>query len=332
MARDHARVNVTIWGDPDFRALPAPAQHLYFTLWTAPKLSYCGVHDWRPGRLAARSSGLSVDDMEAIAQCLEARHFLVIDRDTEECLIRSWARYDGLMKQPRMAVSYAKAYADVESPIVAQVLAYELGKIHNESPGLACWSDRRVGEILEHPATSAKDLPKVSDPFGDGFALHFGQRLAQTRDGVWGLPTPAPTPSPTPYSPQTCAPADADDATGDESFEAFWDAYDNKKDRKRAEQKYRLALKKRGVTPELLITAATAYVKSQRAKGKHPEYTKKADTWLNGECWNDEAEQAPTAKRPPHVSQLHASPPPGLSPEESDQWAWGQHPLQLKGQ
>ena len=44
------------------------------------------------------------------------------------------------------------------------------------------------------------------------------------------------------------------------------------------------------------------------------------------------SQHAPTAKRPPHVSQLHASPPPGLSPEESDQWAWGQHPLQLKGQ
>lgn len=130
----------------------------------------------------------------------------------------------------------------------------------------------------------------------------------------------------------SCAPADADGAKGDESFEAFWDAYDKKKDRKRAEQKYRLALKKRGVTPDLLLTAATAYVKSQRAKGKHPEYTKNADAWLNGECWNDEPEQAPIAKRPPHVSQLHASPPPGLSPEESDQWAWGQHPLQLKGQ
>src|SRR5690606_36164469 len=76
MARDHARVNVTIWGDPDFRALPAPAQHLYLTLWTAPRLSYCGVHDWRPGRIAARSTGLTADDIETIAQCLEARHFL----------------------------------------------------------------------------------------------------------------------------------------------------------------------------------------------------------------------------------------------------------------
>lgn len=200
MARDHARVNVTMWGDPDLRALPYPAQLLYLTLWTAPGLSYCGVHDWRPGRLAARSQGMTAQDIELAAQCLEARHFLVIDRDTEECLIRSWARFDGLMKQPRMAVSFVKAYSAVESATIKQVLVHELGKIREESPELGCWSDPRVGAVLDHPGVSAKALPPVEDPFGPEFALSLAQGLGlglgQTRDEVWVPPTPAPTPTP----------------------------------------------------------------------------------------------------------------------------------------
>jgi hypothetical protein len=47
MAREFGRVNVTIWQDPDWRALPFPAQHLYLLLWTHPLLTYCGVLDGR---------------------------------------------------------------------------------------------------------------------------------------------------------------------------------------------------------------------------------------------------------------------------------------------
>jgi hypothetical protein len=73
-----------------------------------------------------------------------------------------------------------------------------------------------------------------------------------------------------------------------DGFDAFWDAYDKKRDRKKAEQKYRLALKKPGVTPALLLAAASAYIDYQRRDGKHPEFTKDPTTWLNGECWNNE--------------------------------------------
>jgi hypothetical protein len=41
--RDHARVNLDIWGDDDWRDLTPPAQHLYFTLYTDPELSFCGA-------------------------------------------------------------------------------------------------------------------------------------------------------------------------------------------------------------------------------------------------------------------------------------------------
>lgn len=74
----------------------------------------------------------------------------------------------------------------------------------------------------------------------------------------------------------------------DPNFELFWDAYDHKLGRKKAESAWRSALKKPGITPELLIAAAEQYIAWQRSEGKHPQYTKHAATWLNGEHWNDE--------------------------------------------
>lgn len=206
MARDHARVNITIWNDPDFRKLPPAAQHLYFMLWTSPALTYAGTHDWRPGRLAKLSEGFTAAHIQAVSDCLSARYFLVIDPDTEEVLIRSWARFDGLMKQPRMAVSLASAYAAVASEIIRGVLVTEVSKIRKESPDLLCWKDRRVAEVLAHPAVSAKDLPVPEDPFGagvghdfgDGFALGLGQTQGKVWASVCTPPTPAPAPAPKP--------------------------------------------------------------------------------------------------------------------------------------
>lgn len=201
MPRDHARVNVTIWTDPDFRKLPLVAQHLYFMLWTSPALSYCGVHDWRPGRLAALADDLIPSDVELIGACLEARHFVVIDHDTEEVFIRSWARFDGLMKQPRMAVSYASAYAQVASEKLRSVLVHETHRIKNDCPNMACWNDKRVAEVLTHPSVSAKDLETPDDPFGDGFTPGLAQTSGRVSPRVCTPPTPTPAPTPTPCSP-----------------------------------------------------------------------------------------------------------------------------------
>lgn len=99
----------------------------------------------------------------------------------------------------------------------------------------------------------------------------------------------------------SCASGDAPD--GSDRFEEFWDTYAKKRDRKRAEAKWRVALKKPGVTADVLIAAASRYVTEQRRNGKHPEYTKDPHTWLNGENWRDELDAA-------HNGQPRELPPP----------------------
>lgn len=95
--------------------------------------------------------------------------------------------------------------------------------------------------------------------------------------------------------------SDAQSAASDDApdrFEEFWDTYGKKVDRKKAEQKYKLALKKRNVTADLLISSARSYVEFQRREGKHPQFTKDPATWLNNESWNNEL-----ASRQPDIPQ-----------------------------
>ena len=210
VARDHARVNVAIWGDPDFRNLPPAAQHLYLLLWTSPDLSYVGVADWRPGRLAALAAGWTREHIETAGACLAARHFIVIDPDTEEVLLRSWLRYDGLMKQPRMAISAINAYSSVYSELLRSVIVSEFHRIRKELPGASCWEDKRVVEVLSHPSVEPKSWPTPTDPFTHGLTPDvtpsLGVGLPQTQGDVCLPPTPAPAPATTP-APYSSSPA-----------------------------------------------------------------------------------------------------------------------------
>lgn len=170
MSRDFAHTNTTIWNDDDWRALPYPAQHLYQMLWTHPSLTYCGVADWRPARLAPMAGGLSVDLIERLADCLESRHFIVRDDDSEEVLLRSWVRFDGLMRKPRMSISWVKAYAATSSHTIRGVVVSEGLKLRDREPDLACWTDDRVLDVLSQNAIPVRDLPAVCDPFEGLFA------------------------------------------------------------------------------------------------------------------------------------------------------------------
>lgn len=208
--RDHATVNYGMTNDPDYRALPAPAQHLYLSLWVSAGMSYCGVRDWRPSRISGLTHGYGAADVRRAAQCLEARHFIVTDDDTEEVLLRSWVRFDGLMRQWRLAVSFVNAYTDTASSILRGVIVHEAIKLRQHEPELRCWQDERVVEMLAHPSISAKSLPPVSDPFGGDFA----PSLDQTQGGVWGsVCTPStPTPTPTPLTPAPSGVDEVDEA------------------------------------------------------------------------------------------------------------------------
>lgn len=129
MAREHARILTRIWRDPDFRARTPDAQRAYVLLLTQRDVNYAGVLPLAMARWARASDHTSAEDVELAVKELEDHQFVVVDRDTDEVLIRSFIRNDGLIDQPKvLRVALREALA-VESEVLREVLGHELARV-----------------------------------------------------------------------------------------------------------------------------------------------------------------------------------------------------------
>ncbi|TLK56290.1 hypothetical protein [Glutamicibacter sp. V16R2B1] len=178
MARDRANLRTDMISDDHYRALNRDEQWLYKLLLIHPSLSYAGVADWRPGRLASTAANTTAADVRAIGEGLQSKYFIYVDEDTEEVFIRSFVKHDGLLKQYRLPISMANDYAGISSRPIREFFIYELQKIHRKSPELKAWEFDRVKNLLERPAKNMKELS-----FGDELPLNFGHEQATENPG-----------------------------------------------------------------------------------------------------------------------------------------------------
>lgn len=210
MARDHARINLGIWGDDDWRDLTPAAQHLYLLILTHPELTFAGVADWRPGRLRALASGWDRSEFDRAAHELATGLYIIVDEDTEEVMIRSFVKHDGLMKQRNMAVAMAKAYAAIASQELRGVFIHELRRLREADPELKGWDGclEIMGNRSCDPASHPTGYPSINpsvDP-----SIH-----PSVDPSVKGEPNPSVDPSPTPApspAPKTPAPTQGEAA------------------------------------------------------------------------------------------------------------------------
>jgi hypothetical protein len=191
MARDHARIKVNIWGDEDFKELRAPQQHAYFMLTTQARLSYAGVLDYIPSRLARLAKGLTEAAVETMIEGLEKARYVVVDHDTQELLVRSYVRHDGLLESPNVSKAMAKDYGEVISPRIRAAILVELQRAHRDDPGMSGWK----GIKDKFPGLWEAITKPVADPYAN--------------------------PSPNPYG------KGSDDPPGDPSDEGYEDPYEN---------------------------------------------------------------------------------------------------------
>ncbi|MET0887685.1 MAG: hypothetical protein ABWX92_14685 [Mycetocola sp.] len=223
MARERASFNIDIWSDADFRDLTGPAQGLYFKLTSHPKLDYCGVTEFHPGRLAAFTREESVQSIMIAAAELSYKFFCVFDQDTEEVLVRSFLRHDGLLKQPRLAVSAAKAYGSVASNKIRAVIVHELQRYKRENGDLAAWEKPQMKTILKQPAMNVRETDvEMSMPtgvvlFGQPHNQLDGLGYGQRSDETLGKPTGSATTS-TSTSTATTPSSKEDAARSDGSY------------------------------------------------------------------------------------------------------------------
>lgn len=132
MARDHARIQCAIWADPDFVALPATAQRTYFVALSQPGLTYAGVVPYTPGRWSMLADGVTPAAVRRDVRTLVDRGFVVVDERSEEMLIRSFVKHDGIMRMPNVAKAMATAAGQIISPTIRTAFLDALAALHKE--------------------------------------------------------------------------------------------------------------------------------------------------------------------------------------------------------
>ena len=185
--KDHARMNLGIWGDDDWLDCTPRAQHLYFVLWNWPTLSYCGAGDWHPGRIASKAKTWTPAAVESAAAELSRDMFLLIDETTGEFLLRSWIKHDGLWKVPNMAVSMANARAELASRALRGVIVHEVSKVRAAHPELSSWARDAVVSMLEQKPVDPASL----EPFTAG-----SNPSSNPPANPWPNPSDNPPPNP----------------------------------------------------------------------------------------------------------------------------------------
>jgi len=170
MPRDRANLRTDLWADASWRSLTYGAQWLYQHILTTSTLNACGVADWRTVRIAAMSVNVTPALVEEFAAELEREHFLVVDRETEEALVRSFFRHDGILLQPNPMKGALRQFAGIASSLIRGVIAHEMNRLQQENPngfskdghGFNVWALEGMRTLLGTPQIDVKN-PSV-DP------------------------------------------------------------------------------------------------------------------------------------------------------------------------
>ncbi|WUH94589.1 hypothetical protein OG900_33540 [Streptomyces sp. NBC_00433] len=197
MARGHGRILTSIWEDADFLALDQQQQRLYLFLISQPNLNHAGLLDLTLRRWARKAAGLSVAELDKLLTGLEQARFVVVDDDTEELLIRSFIRNDGVWRMPKVMGAMVSGALEISSPKLRLALLAEMDRVP-------------LDELSDEPT-------KTTRGEGPSIRAQIAEHIETLRK-AFGNPTPDPTEggSATPSGPPSGTPSDTPDEGGPE--------------------------------------------------------------------------------------------------------------------
>ena len=135
----HRRIYVSIWDDVDFLDLKCAEQHAYFVLLSNPGLSRCGVITFIPSRFEHLATDLTDTRFRAAVNGLRRSRFVVIDDRTQELLLRSYVRHDGVLDRVNMGKACGTAFNAVVSRGIKDAIGNELARHMKDEPDLLGW-------------------------------------------------------------------------------------------------------------------------------------------------------------------------------------------------
>lgn len=310
MARTHGRIYADIWIDGDFVKLDQAAQRMFMFLLSQPDLSHAGLLPMRVNRWAKKAGDLSARAVRATLDTLAACDFVVVDEDTEEVLIRTMVRNDGVYKQPKVMLRMREDAKQIESPLLRAAFRAELDRLPLDE-----LNDRPGGPNADQPSTRAQveavvDTLRADFTDAAGYPTEGVSDTPHVRAGAFHQP---PTTSHRPPSTGHRDKPLADESADLDRFDEFWDTYGKKVKRADAEKKWAKAIRKENA--DRIISAAHAYVTFERANNEGGRFIADPSTWLHGERWRDERSDLP---KPMTRVQEHLTLVQQLAAEEAE--------------
>lgn len=126
MARTYARIDVKRPLDPDWRALTCRQQAVYDFLLSNPKLSLCGALDVKLGSWSGMSADMDATALVDTLSDLEASGYIGWDRTTDEVVLRTFVRHDGVLQNQNLGKGMWSAWHTLESPALRQFVVDNL--------------------------------------------------------------------------------------------------------------------------------------------------------------------------------------------------------------
>jgi len=247
---DYTKLYRAIWRDRDFLALPSSVQRTYMMLATQPNINSAGVLTLAAARWATYAPDTTPASIAADIEVLEAARYVVVDRSTDELMVRTLIVHDELYKQRNGPRSIEIAMSEVLSDTIADCIVDVAA---------------RVGVTLTPRVKQGDPCPAVTP---------------EPRVDPLSRPRPVPHPVPDPLSADESAAI-----TKPSRFDEFWAPYPRKEGKGAAENQYKRAVKAVGHDTIMAgLERALPALRANHADG----FCVQPARWLSEKRWNDE--------------------------------------------
>lgn len=175
MARSQGVILASIWNDPDWKALGRDEQWMFELLISQANMTHCGVIALTDRRWARMAAGTTAADIMKFLGNLAAADFVLLDEETDEVLVRTFLRNDGVITQGNVFKSALRSAQAVQSPALRAAILRELVRDDVRS---AAWNVRVQGnhdpvwpvyvETMLALGGTQPDIPSGPDGGGGG--------------------------------------------------------------------------------------------------------------------------------------------------------------------
>ncbi len=275
MAHSYGKLYCEIWKPGSgFRRLSMDAQRLYMLLVSQDDLSACGVLPLTIGRWSQMACDATIEATWQAASELASALFIVIDKRTEELLIRKFIKWDEGYKNRFRLIALQKSVRSVASPELLQVIASELAFLGVEH------------EIEQAPLQAPYEGASQATTEGaqvNGYLSRQVETSTTTQTSTMNRASSTPPP------------IDSDPWL----FTEFWDAYPRRANKAEARVAWSRACKKHH--PDEIVRAARRFATDPNLSDdeKFIPYPAK---WLDRESWNAGPMDAPRPRHPPSTT------------------------------